>query len=76
VEVNVLGMEDVTTPAGTFKTFKLVSVEGSYRRREYVQTTSTYFYSPDAKCIVKSFSTNDRDDATLLMELIKFTPRS
>ena len=78
VEVNVVGMEDVTTAAGTFKTFKLVRVEGYSPgpRAPYVRATTTYFYSPDTKSNVKSYSTNDASDATQQSELIKFTPGS
>jgi len=79
VEVNVVGMEDVATPAGTFKAFKLVRVEAyfpSARATKYVRATVTYFYSPDTKSNVKSSSTNDANDATIQYELIKFTPGS
>ena len=79
VEVNVVGMEDVTTPAGTFKTFKLVRVEGynpNPRGGTYVRVTSTYFYSPDTKSNVKGSSKNDYNDATSQSELVKFTPGS
>lgn len=74
-----MGMEDVTTPAGTFKAFKLVRVEAYFpaaRATKYVRATVTYFYSPDTKSNVKSSTTNDANDATIQHELIKFTPGS
>ena len=79
VQVNVIGMEDVTTPAGTFKTFKLVRVEGYFagaRGGNYARETYTYFYSPDTKSVVKISSVNDNDPVIQEGELIKFTPGS
>lgn len=79
VEVNVVGMEDVTTPAGTFKAYKVVRVE-TYaprpRARNLVRATATYFYSPETRSIVKGALTRDTSDATQDYELIKFTPGS
>jgi hypothetical protein len=36
--------------------------------------TTTYFYSPETRSIVKSSTVNDNNPATLEIELIKFTP--
>jgi hypothetical protein len=78
VEINVNGVEQVTTPAGTFKAFKLVREEtwmltrgrqGSERRN----MTATYYYSPDTKSIIKSTNI-DPEDNPVTTELIKFTP--
>jgi hypothetical protein len=80
VEVNVAEMEQVTTPAGSFKAYKLVRSEswsttgrGGGGGRANTATT-TYFYSPETKSIVKSSSVNDNNPGTVEIELIKFTP--
>ena len=80
-EVNVTGMEQVTTPAGSFKAYKLVKSESwstsgvrAKGRGGTRSGTSTYFYSPETKSIVKSSNVNDNDPATVEIELIKFTP--
>jgi hypothetical protein len=77
VEVAVTGMEQVTTPAGSFKGYKLVRSEkwrGSGRFVVWITSTVTYFYSPETRSIVKSSTVNDRTPATAETELIKFTP--
>lgn len=52
VEVHVAGTEQVTTPAGTFLSYKLVKDDsGGYPCR----WVTTYFYSPETKSIIKSF---------------------
>ena len=79
VEVNVVGMEDMTTPAGAFKAFKLVRVEAFFpgpRSTKYVRETTTYLYSPETKSTVKGITTRDDIPATTEFELIKFTPGS
>ena len=79
VEVNVVGMEDVKTPAGAFKAFKLVRVEGYFpgpRATKYYRNTVTYFYSPDTKSVIKISSVSDDSPETQEGELIKFTPGS
>jgi hypothetical protein len=78
VEVEVLGMEDVTTPAGVFKAFKVVREEAYYPgpRSKYVRTTFTYFYSPETKGTVKGSDMNDANPVTNEYQLIKYTPGS
>jgi hypothetical protein len=79
VEVAVTGMEQVTTPAGSFKAYKLVRTEqwrGGGRNVVWNKSTTTYFYSPETKSVVKSSSVQDNSSATSENELIKFTPGS
>jgi hypothetical protein len=77
VEVSVAGMEQVTTPAGTFKAYKLIRSE-SWSSTGLAGTggssTTTYFYSPETRSVVKSSTVNDVNPATIDIELIKFTP--
>jgi hypothetical protein len=76
-EINVAGMEQVTTPAGSFKAYKLIRSESWSVGSRYGQTgtsTSTYFYSPETRSIVKSSTVNSDNPLTVETELIKFTP--
>jgi hypothetical protein len=70
-------MEQVTTPAGSFKAYKLIRSEswtvGSLRGQKG-GSTITYFYSPETRSIVKSSSVNENNPGTIETELIKFTP--
>ena len=79
VEVNVAGMEQVTTPAGSFKAYKLIRTEswsmtsrGGFAGHNSI--TATYFYSPQTRSIVKSSLVSDNNPGTVETELIKFTP--
>jgi hypothetical protein len=79
VEVNVVGIEQVTTPAGIFNVYRLIMNESWWARNGKIafraqSSTTTYFYSPETRSIVKSSSLNDHDLATAEIELIKFTP--
>lgn len=74
-EINVVGIEQVTTPAGSFKAFKLVRSESwvlANWRDVRGSVTTTYFYSPVTRSIVKSSSVEN--PGTVEIELIKFTP--
>ena len=76
-EVNVAGVEEVTIPAGSFNAYKLIRSESWTSGRPIHWTgaaTTTYFYSPETRSIVKSTSLNDKYPATVESELIKFTP--
>jgi hypothetical protein len=76
-EVNVTGIEEVTTPAGSFRAFKLVRNEewqGGGKKVVWIRNTVTYFYSPDTRSIVKSSVVNENSPATSETVLIKFTP--
>ena len=76
-EVTVVGMEQVTTPAGSFKGYKLIKSErwsvGS-RLGGTTNMTTTYFYSPETRSTVKLSVLNDNNPGTIETELIKFTP--
>jgi len=77
VEVSVTGMEQVTTPAGSFKVYKLVRTESwtrPSRQGGWNSNTVTYFYSPETRSIVKRSSVSDSSPGTVELELIKFTP--
>jgi len=79
VEVTVTGIEQVTTPAGTFKAYKLVRIQQwqvgqKASTARWVSSTTTYFYSPETKSVVKSSSASDNGPGTTETELIKFTP--
>jgi hypothetical protein len=79
VEVNVAGMEQVTTPAGSFKAYKLIKSEswsttGPRGGTGGGSNTATYFYSPETRSIVKRSNVNDNNPGTVETELIKFTP--
>jgi hypothetical protein len=53
VEINVVGMENVTAEAGTFEAFKLVKEDRpqtSWRR-----WVTTYYFSPATRSVVKMF---------------------
>jgi hypothetical protein len=74
ITYEVKGMEEVSTAAGTFRAFKLESDDRS--SRDYF--TTTYWYSPETRSIVKSvFDGSSGGQHTGLqrqIELIKFTP--
>jgi hypothetical protein len=76
-EVNVTGLEQVTTPGGSFKAYKLVRTESwprPGRQAGWNTNTTTYFYSPDTRSTVKRSTSNDANAATVELQLIKFTP--
>lgn len=73
VEIAVTGMEQVTTPAGVFNAYKLVKSElwsGSGKNARQNSSSTTYFYSPDTKSIVKS-SFESESGGKREIELIK-----
>jgi hypothetical protein len=79
VEVNVVGMEQVTTPAGSFKAYKLIKSEswsttGRGGGTGGGSNTTTYFYSPETRSIIKASLVNENNPGTVERELIKFTP--
>jgi hypothetical protein len=76
VEVSVTGMEQVTTPAGAFKAYKLIRSESWSGGRLGTRggSTTTYFYSPETRSIVKRSGVSDNNPGTVETELIKFTP--
>jgi hypothetical protein len=74
VEVSVVGMEQVTTPAGSFKAYKLLRTESWPRPGGWNTNTAMYFYSPETRSIVKRSTANNTNSAPVELELIKFTP--
>jgi hypothetical protein len=77
VEVNVTGIEEVITPGGSFRAYKLVRNEewqGGDRKLVWLRNTVTYFYSPETRSVVKSSTVNENSSATAETVLIKFTP--
>jgi hypothetical protein len=75
VTYEVKGIEQVTTPAGTFRAFKLESDDRAGPRDFWV---TNYWYSPETKSIVKyQFDASAGGQVGGLqrqIELIKFTP--
>lgn len=79
VDVEVVGHEKVSVPAGDFEAFKLmakgnirgVSAKGSLVEPE---VTSTYWYAPAARAIVKSITRNPYIGVATV-ELVKFHPQ-
>ncbi len=75
ITYEVKGTEQVTTPAGTFRAIKLESDDRAGQRDYF---TTTYWYSPDTRSIVKSnFDGSAGGQHTGLqrqIELTKFTP--
>jgi hypothetical protein len=71
VEIKVTGIEQVSTPAGNFRAFKLEKEDAA--GHEHESWVTTYFYSPETKSVVKSFF-DARGGATLTIDiqLIKF----
>ncbi len=79
VDVVVIGHEKVTVPAGEFDAFKLVakgSLSGvSPINSQYAgETTTTYWYAPAARTIVKSVSHNSYLGMSTV-ELVEFQLR-
>jgi hypothetical protein len=75
VEVSVVGMEQVTTPAGSFNAYKLLRIESWLTRGgAWTGTKTTYFYSPETRSTVKRLTAADAISATAETVLIKFTP--
>ena len=73
VDVVVTGIDQATTPAGTFKAFKLVGEDGwAFGKSGRRTFSTTYFFSPDTKSLTKL--TSERNDGGVGdVELIKFT---
>ncbi len=72
VQVRVSGIEEVNTPAGTFRAFKLQKEDWGGSSR----FVTTYFYSPEMKSVIKShYDSSLGPDGTggkREIELIKF----
>jgi hypothetical protein len=79
VDVEVVGHEKVSVPAGDFEAFKLMSkgsIRGVSTKGSLVEAevTSTYWYAPAARAIVKSLTRNPYIGVTTV-ELVKFHPQ-
>jgi hypothetical protein len=79
VEVEVVGHEKVRVPAGDFEAFKLVSkgsIRGVSAKSSQIEgeVTSTYWYAPAARAIVKTISRNPYIGVATV-ELVKFYPQ-
>lgn len=77
-EITVAGMEEVTTPAGSFRAYKLTKSEDwlwvGNKNAQVNHSTTTYFYCPEIRSIVKSSTVFEHVPETEEIELIKFTP--
>ena len=77
VEINVAGIEQVSTTAGSFKAFKLVREEvwtaGVGKTVKIRRTTSTYYYSPETRSVVKRSSEDETTGQKIESELVKFS---
>lgn len=73
VEVNVVGIEEVTVPAGTFRAYKLVKADRGNRANSGT-STSIYYYSPETRSIVKSRTEAGAGTGTTESHLVKFSP--
>jgi hypothetical protein len=71
-------MEEVTTPAGSFRAYKLTKTEDwllvGNKYAQVNRSTTTYFYCPEIRSIVKSSTVFEHSLETEEIELIKFTP--
>lgn len=75
-ETKVTGIEQIATPAGTFRAFKIERYEtGSKdtRRGGNERATYTYYYSPKVRGIVK-LSYEREGGAARSIELVKYVP--
>jgi len=72
VEMSVIGVEQVATPAGNFSTFKLEKQQTSMHGLH--PWVGTYYYSPDTKSVVKYFFDSSTNGAGTIREgeLMKF----
>ena len=72
-ETKVTGTEQITTPAGTFRAFKIERYETAALKKKTERGTYTYYYSPEVGGIVK-YAYEREGGAATTMELIKYTP--
>lgn len=75
-ETKVTGTEEITTPAGTFRAFKIERYETDLRRKKRggdEQGSYTYYYSSEVRGIVK-LSYERESGAGKSIELVKYVP--
>ena len=75
-DVEVVSYEKVSVPAGDFEAFKLMSkgsIRGVSAKNSLIEgeVTTTYWYAPEVRAIVKSISRNPYIGVTTV-ELVKF----
>lgn len=79
VEIHVVGMERVSTPAGAFPAYRIEKREnwstGGKGGLKVHNVPTVYFYSPETKSIVK-YLLEDDSGRTREIQLIKFGSRS
>jgi hypothetical protein len=81
-ETNVTGLEEITTPAGKFRAFKIerwgsaaaVKNAGKAPGSKTRNYEWTYYYSPQTQSIVK-YVYEDEEGGTREIELVKFTAK-
>lgn len=81
-ETNVTGLEEITTPAGKFRAFKIERWGSAgavpARNKGPVSKTRnyewTYYYSPETQSIVK-YVYEDEEGGIREIELVKFTAK-
>jgi hypothetical protein len=74
-ETKVTGTEQITTPAGTFRVFKIERYETGRKNKKKgrdKRASYTYYYSPEARGIVK-FS-HEHGEGAKNIELVKYVP--
>jgi len=75
-ETNVTGTEQISTPAGTFRVFKIERYETGIKNKKKggnERATYTYYYSPEVRAIVK-LSYEREGGGGKNIELIKYAP--
>jgi DUF3108-like len=76
-ETKVAGIEQITTPAGTFRAFKIQRYETTSGGRKKTSGdtigTYTYYYSPEVRGLVK-LSYESEGGAARSIELVKYVP--
>lgn len=72
VEVSVTGLEEVITPAGTFRAFKIEKYDTGGAAGKVSRQVTAYFYSPRTKSVVKSLYESLVSGSQREIELIKF----
>jgi len=72
VEVGVTGHEEVITPAGTFRAFKIEKYDTGGTGGKVSRQVTIYFYSPRTKSVVKSLYESLVSGSQREIELIKF----
>ena len=81
-ETNVTGLEEITTPAGKFRAFKIerwgsaaaVKNAGKAPGSKTRNYEWTYYYSPQTQSILK-YVYEDEEGGTREIELVKFTAK-